>query len=200
MPCVLWIYIRNISSPPYIQTSNNPQNINSNSPLLQIRNPRHPLLRITYHLHKQIRKRRPAQLRILAPVQIPIIYSLLIARIAEARCGRTLRRAHENCLMWCAGGCGSRCGGLEILPLGRRLGAGCQRCEVRARERAGHLDGLDGGTCGLGDRCGSVAADLRLAGVLRAAGLMPRVGELCVHVLVALTPLPSFPSSIEPFR
>ena len=45
----------------------------------------HPPLRIPNHLHKEVRKRRTTELRILAPVNVPVLYSLLVRRVAEAR-------------------------------------------------------------------------------------------------------------------
>jgi len=68
-----------------------------NPPFLQIRNPRDAPLRIPDHLDEQERKRRPAQLRILAPAQVAVVDGLAVRRVPQP--GRLARRPLLHCLL-----------------------------------------------------------------------------------------------------
>ena len=65
-------------------------------PLLQVRNPLHLLLRVANHLDEEICKRRPAQLRRLAAVQVAVVDGLLVGRVAQG--GRRLAGEGAGCL------------------------------------------------------------------------------------------------------
>jgi hypothetical protein len=55
-----------------------------NIPLLQIPYVLRSLLRIRNHLNKEVCKRRATELRILAPIQIPVIYALLVRWVPQS--------------------------------------------------------------------------------------------------------------------
>jgi hypothetical protein len=59
--------------------------------LFQISNVRDPSLRVCNHLNEEVCKRGPAELGILAPVQVSVVYALLVRRVPQA-----------GALVWCA--------------------------------------------------------------------------------------------------
>jgi hypothetical protein len=126
--------------------------------LLQIPHILRALLRIRNHLDEEICKCRAAELRILTPVQIPIVYALLVRRVPQPgplvwgpahrcvlpACYRELRlclclRSDRSCRRSLRRACGRR----------ERAGA-CGEVEWENVGHAGALAprGSDGGVCG----------------------------------------------------
>lgn len=110
--------------------------INPNSPFLQIRDPCNPLLRIAYHLDKEIRECCSTEFRILTPIQIAIVYCFLVAWVAEAwgGSGLGLRGVHDGVLRTAGDG------GVDGLLRWRNASIG--EWEVWSWKRGGHVDGL----------------------------------------------------------
>lgn len=69
-------------------------------PLFQIPHILRSLLRIRNHLNEEVCKCRPTKLRILTPVQISVVYRLLIRRVSQAR-RLACSPAHCDVLPWC---------------------------------------------------------------------------------------------------